>query len=339
MKKDLIYLLVMSMTLAFSCGQGGNMKGDYIVKKITDREKLNIRDSVEEFREFKRGSSLHVDYTVFNKKGYVVEKGKIVDDKKDVAEIFEYDADDNLVRQRVIIKSDSYLNNIDPGYVDYFHDQMGRVTLRVKLVHNYKNEKLVDSTRLRYVIDGRREMIYINERLTETVEYDKYRNLLTRMTYRWDETEQNFEEWAYEYSDKGVLLKKIRYATVGYPVSDTYRKELRKQTIEEYTYDENNYLIKIHRFDRYIPNEEKNGVTHMDRAAEDVIYTYDEFGNDTFKRLYTFEYDRSNNWIVRYYKGKMDAERYYKYFGSEDFDNPYDSDHDVGGEEEYDEEG
>jgi hypothetical protein len=107
----------------------------------------------------------------------------------------------------------------------------------------------------------------------------------------------------------------------------------------EYAYDENNRLIKSTETVREpFPNLETNKVEFMERSLGSTTVAYDWAGNNTSNDSYSFEYDRHENWIIKWRKQRtgnvLSEERTYKYFGADDFENPYDTE-----EEYYEEEG
>ncbi|MDR3328157.1 MAG: hypothetical protein LBT04_08620 [Prevotellaceae bacterium] len=324
MKKVIIIAIaVLGLT---ACGGGsGKSEGDYVIKKTSDWEKLNLKDSVEEFWETNLIRSNITSYTSFNKDGFVTETGKIENEKKKVEKSYEYDAENNLLK---IISGDK----------TQFFDNMGRLLKELRITKNWDGRVFRDSTVNRYQIDGRKETRYTNDNLMETIEYDKYRNAVSYLTYRKDSTKNTFQEFEYAYDKNNNIVKKTTYATMYYPLKENFKKELRDEKIAEYSYDENNRLTSVSEIERHPYQEPGKKIQYFDKSKGTSHNDYDVEGNYTSKGFYTFEYDRHQNWVVRYDNRRMALERRYKYFGSDNFENSNEGYEGEGGDEYFEEE-
>jgi hypothetical protein len=322
--------LLPAVMLIAGCAGNGNGSGSvsdddgsgYILKKTTDWEKLNLKDSVEEYIEQDRTSRVDgKTYTKFNEQGYIAEQGILKvgyggKEYNEVKEIREYDEKNNLLKRRYI---DGWLNhgNLADSRQEYreeIYDSLGRVLERWdKNRPSYYNEKEIKIAAYRYEDAGNRtEKVFENDKLIHTVKYDKYRNEISKTAYDNSGNESRLHET--KYDGKGNVMTMIKHEVeVDDHAVGTATLLPKHRTVDYeyvYRYDENNRVVRIV---KYFGLEKE-------RIKEVSLFSYDENGNDTEHGRYSFECDRHANWFLKYDRknsGTNTHERQIKYFGEE----------------------
>jgi hypothetical protein len=309
-----ITFLLLATSIFTGCGGFSSLNGEYTIVKISDWEKLNLKN-VEEYIEQKVNSSYKEarDYTRFNEQGYIVEQGRLDYDRytykkdyKEVRELREYDAKNNLLKKKYGSRN---LADTSKSYSEDIYDLLGRQT---EYRRNGKTE-----TVYRYENAGKRtEKVFENNKLSHKVTYDKYRNELSYIKYNDEGTEELLRETEYTYDKNGKILTQIFYHSVELPLSKDFKKEYRTSYKYVFTYDENNHLTSIQKFQTEAYHDMENKKIEMQETPLDTIrFTYDMYGNDTKNGKVMFECDGWGNWILKYENRKMTRERFYKYFG------------------------
>jgi hypothetical protein len=333
-KKISLSLPALLSAVMFIAGCAGNGSGSgsdddgtgYVLAKTTDWEKLNLKDSVEEYIEQDLTRSAHKirEYTKFNEQGYIVEQGTLdydgltyKKDYKQVKEVREYDAENNLRKKRF----GDNLADSRKEYKEEIYDSLGRaLECWDKNRPSYYNEKEEKTLAYRYEDAGSRtEKVFTNDKLSYMVKYDKYRNEVSRTTYDDSGSESRLYEKKYEYDKKGNILNKIEYDGVKLPAE---KDKMTHRTAYEYnyTYDENKRMTSLQRFkhEAYPDLEKKKLIMQRDLLGASQ-FTYDENGNNTENGRFIFECDRHNNWFFKYDHNSSTNthERQIKYFGEE----------------------
>jgi len=325
-------LLSFAALLLFVVSCGGGAQQSSQKSKQTDWEKLNLQGKVKSYTEKKEGRLSTTFYTIFNEKGYIVEKGKytaLTPNKKEITEVREYDENDNLIK---IIENKTK---------EIIYDERGRELER--WIWNVRENKMMLSTKYRYESKGKNEDdIYVTnytygrmvgevenravpneEQLVKTVRYDKQGNVIWEMFYK-DGEKNVLKEFAYEYDKRGNVVKKVEYNALNFPVSQANKemekkRDYRGHKIFEYQYDDNG-LMTYHKTSYIAECHTSDDCKKENRRVsifEEIYHFYDEMGNSINNEV-SYDYDRQNNWIQKRerYTGH-DIFREYTYFGSE----------------------
>jgi hypothetical protein len=172
-----------------ACGGSKSDTGGYDIEKRNDWQMLNLKDSVEEYRNA-------TSYTVFNRQGYIVEQGALKKGQKQPNEIRRYDAGgDYWMEKKRCTGLFKTLLDSDGDYRVESYDAIGRLLKELHVTYNWQGREFVDSTLYRFEIDGRKETRYVDEKRAETITYDKRRNVLSRLAYKKDGADNTLEEF------------------------------------------------------------------------------------------------------------------------------------------------
>ena len=311
-----------------SCGGGAQQSSQK--SKQTDWEKLNLQGKIKSYTEKKEGQFSTTLYTIFNERGYIVEKGKytsLTPNKKEVAETLEYDDNNNLIK--TIEHSDRN------HYQVYIYGNNGKLLEEqrwAKPLHgsHSKVDEMTVSRKYRYQSKGSEENIYVTnfssygssstEQLEKTVRYDKQGNIIWEMSYKNGENSV-LKEFAYEYDKRGNTLKMVEYNALSLPVKQTNKaleknRDYRGHRIFEYQYDDNNKITyyKIESFQECLDSNRCKKENRRVSILGEAYHEYDALGNSISNGV-SYEYDRHGNWILKRerYSGH-DISRQYIYF-------------------------
>lgn len=308
MKKSIFLVLLLISLLLTACG-GGSSGGDEerILKEIKlSANKTTIKDDGKEEVTFSitcfdtDNNEYNADVKLYNGDNEV--KGNTFSSKETGTFTFIAKSKDLTITSNsisIIVISDVIQNNnsMMKEYVYKHYDE------KPSLYNLYEyNEKglLIKTKRYQYTF-GDGDYFYLN--FIWEYEYNDDNRLIKQTRYRGEFIESIF---SYEYDNDGNIIKELEYKknsiTGEYDKLDTYR---------EYTYDDNNNLIK----------KEHCVASSNDKYL--YLYEYDENNNlikedyyglsITKQHSYFYEYDENNNLIKSFYSSKYDNYYSYKY--------------------------
>jgi len=325
-RKNVLLALALALFVV-SCGDDAQQSSKK--SKQTDWEKLNLHGKVKSYTEKKEGRLSTTFYTVFNERGYIVEKGKytsLTPDKKEITETLEYDENDNLVK--TIVQSDRN------HYQIYVYGNSGKLLEEQRWAKpiggsHSKVDEMTASRKYRYQSKGSEENVYVTnfsygnanaEQLEKTVRYDKQGNTIWEMIYNKGE-KQALTEYAYSYDKQGNVVKKVEYRTLNFPIGKSNKaqektRDYRGHKIHEYRYN-NSGRVVYHKTSTIeqcynVDNDCKEKNRRV--SANETNHEYDALGNSIDNGV-SYEYDRQSNWIQKRerYSGH-DMLRQYTYF-------------------------
>ncbi|NDV80285.1 hypothetical protein [Dysgonomonas sp. 511] len=282
-----------------SCG--GNLQNEdgFIINKENDWTKLNLKGKVKELRERgeARNGSRSVSYIKFNKNGYIIEKGFIYAKNNNIKEIMKYDDNNNMMEHTI------YEYSGDPYNYDVLkYDSIGNLIEKQYYRKNYQKQIAQLDRIEKYcyeIIDKRKVNVYLNDVLSATIEYDKYKNEIFKEAYNSDGSLSRRYKNEYTYNDKGNILEKKEYNvslppfTMEEPVKFEY----------SFTYDERDNLIRkvtIKHLDLMGYKEENKRIaTRTYETKQEWLYDTNDniIYNGTYH--YSYKYDFMGNWVLK----------------------------------------